>query len=327
MPCLPSFPGLLYSDEYRIQNRIEASQAGENGVIPLIYDCDNTLGIPGRDVDDGLALLYLLGRSDLELIGITTSFGNGTAYQAYRVTKELVADRGVPVFRGAISPDRRKSEAAGFLVDAVRTRPGEITLLSTGPLSNLYEAHRQYRQFFSRIRRLVVMGGTVSRLVINGNELPELNFSADPAASHAVLSSGCPTTVITGNLCLQALLTLDAFRDFVDTGGFPRLAAVRKAVFDWIDHNEKTFSLRGFHVWDAVAAVYVTNPALFSDRQYTVYSTEADLRGGRLRIESQHSSQCTEESKGYTVNIPGAFTDIDRFWDTLFTGWASLRGN
>ena len=43
----------------------------------VIYDCDNTMGKPLSEIDDGLTLLYLLGREDLELVGVTTTFGNG----------------------------------------------------------------------------------------------------------------------------------------------------------------------------------------------------------------------------------------------------------
>ena len=46
--------------------------------IPVVVDCDNTLGIPGCDVDDGTALIYLLGCPEVEIIGITTSYGNST---------------------------------------------------------------------------------------------------------------------------------------------------------------------------------------------------------------------------------------------------------
>ena len=42
-------------------------------MIDLVYDCDITMGIPGRDVDDGLALLYLLGSTDIRLLGVTKS--------------------------------------------------------------------------------------------------------------------------------------------------------------------------------------------------------------------------------------------------------------
>ena len=60
----------------------------------VIYDCDNTMGLPLKEVDDGLTLLYLLGRPDIELLGVTTTFGNGTAGQAYAQTQKLLQQAG-----------------------------------------------------------------------------------------------------------------------------------------------------------------------------------------------------------------------------------------
>ncbi|TFG49619.1 MAG: nucleoside hydrolase, partial [Anaerolineales bacterium] len=52
----------------------------------VIFDCDNTMGLKTKEVDDGLTLYYLLGRPDIDLLGITTTFGNGTIDQVYQQT-------------------------------------------------------------------------------------------------------------------------------------------------------------------------------------------------------------------------------------------------
>ena len=75
--------------------------------VPLILDCDNTMGVPGRDVDDGLALLYLLGSPQVELLAVTCSFGNSTQEVVYRNTLDLLARWGredIPVLRGGRRP-------------------------------------------------------------------------------------------------------------------------------------------------------------------------------------------------------------------------------
>ena len=54
----------------------------------LLFDCDNTMGIPDCDIDDGLCLLYLLGRKDIELLGISSSFGNNKTAVVYENTKK-----------------------------------------------------------------------------------------------------------------------------------------------------------------------------------------------------------------------------------------------
>ena len=60
------------------------------GKIPVILDCDNTLGVPGCDVDDGLTLLYLLGCPEVELLGITCSYGNNTQQTVYDNTLRML---------------------------------------------------------------------------------------------------------------------------------------------------------------------------------------------------------------------------------------------
>ncbi len=60
----------------------------------VICDCDNTMELPCKPVDDGQTLLYLLGRSDIELMGVTTTFGNGTIDEVYAATEELLHDLG-----------------------------------------------------------------------------------------------------------------------------------------------------------------------------------------------------------------------------------------
>lgn len=95
--------------------------------LRLIMDCDCTMGVPGCDVDDGLALLYVLGCPEAELLGVTCSFGNNTQDTVYRNTKRLLKEWGredIPVLRGADSPKERRSEEAEFMSAAARKLDG-----------------------------------------------------------------------------------------------------------------------------------------------------------------------------------------------------------
>lgn len=86
--------------------------------IPVVFDCDNTFGVPGCDVDDGLALLYLLGCPDVNLLGITCTYGNNKLDTVYHNTLRLLSEWGredIPVLKGAASCKDRNSEAAVFL--------------------------------------------------------------------------------------------------------------------------------------------------------------------------------------------------------------------
>jgi len=94
--------------------------------VKVVMDCDNTIGIPGRDLDDALALFYLLGRDDVELIGVTTTFGNGSVEEVHANTKgmfrELKIDH-IPLFLGASSRKERRSPAADFPASRLKAEP------------------------------------------------------------------------------------------------------------------------------------------------------------------------------------------------------------
>src|SRR5699024_4245049 len=112
--------------------------------MKLIYDCDNTIGIYGKDVDDGLTLLYLYQQTNVELLGVTLTFGNGTVEQVVQQTDNLkkLFSLNVETYRGKEKYDSQKehSPAAEFLAKSVRDAPNEITILATGSLNNLSEA-------------------------------------------------------------------------------------------------------------------------------------------------------------------------------------------
>lgn len=80
--------------------------------LRLIMDCDCTMGVPGCDVDDSLALLYVLDCTEAELLEVTCSFGNNTQDTVYRNTKRLLKEWGgriYPCFGARTAP---KSGAA-----------------------------------------------------------------------------------------------------------------------------------------------------------------------------------------------------------------------
>ena len=128
----------------------------------VILDCDNTMGIPYREVDDGLTLLYLLGRPDIEVVGITTTFGNGTIDEVHPITEALLEEMGredIPLHKGAGEADEAPTAAAHFLAETVADHPGEISVLAIGPVGNLRGAAKVNDQFFQQVKEIALMGG------------------------------------------------------------------------------------------------------------------------------------------------------------------------
>ena len=100
----------------------------------LIIDCDNTFGIEGCDLDDGLAIIYALGTGRCELLGVTTTFGNNTLERVYPNTVRFMQDIGrpdIPVYAGH-ETRAEENQAARF--------PDEVSVLAIGSLTNLHHA-------------------------------------------------------------------------------------------------------------------------------------------------------------------------------------------
>jgi len=195
-------------------------------MIPLIIDTD-----PG--CDDAMAIAYALAHPELNLVGLTTVFGNTTVAKTTRNARWLLerfGAREVAVAQGAavplvqqplptaefvhgddgigntydadesLSPVARHSreldtDAADFIIDTARRSPGTLRLVAIGPLTNIAEALRREPELPALVHSLVIMGGTVDE---PGNVTPlaEANFYNDPHAADEVLSRDWPVCLI-----------------------------------------------------------------------------------------------------------------------------------
>lgn len=353
-------------------------------MIDLIYDCDITMGLPGRDVDDGLALLYLLGSPKIRLLGVTSTFGNSSIQDVHPCLLSILEDLGrddVPAFRGVSrealraaesSPTdprgwdaRADSDAARFLAETVRKNPGSVSILATGSPTNLLGAYRLHPGFFQDVKQIVLMGGITEPLMINGREMGELNFASDPEAALVALYAGvppapaggsaksvrsspplspvpgCGVAVISGNLCLEALLTRQRFRAFLvksnAKGAKGFVAYLEEKILPWFSWIEQEYDLPGFHVWDATAALYLTDPQLFEPGNVLLRSNLDDLNRGFLRIDraagvpapgtpayagiSAPIDSNAGNRNNRRIDIPTSIRDLPAYWQSLLDGW------
>ncbi len=174
----------------------------------MIFDTDI-----GDDIDDAYALGFLLRSSEIELLGVTTAFGD-THLRARLTTRFLnAAGRGdVPVFQGPKtiarsdftqrkwaegSPDRTYPDAIEFMLDTIRKNPGQITLVSVAPLTNVGALIEKDPKTFRKLKRVVIMGGSVEHGY--GSKVQpdaEWNIANDVAAAKALFASGVPLYVM-----------------------------------------------------------------------------------------------------------------------------------
>jgi inosine-uridine nucleoside N-ribohydrolase len=188
----------------------------------VIFDTD-----PG--IDDAMALVFQTLHPRIELVGITSVFGNATIDTTTANARYLAARfaPGVPVARGAAAPlaceapapidhihggdglgniDRtghapvatEARPAHRFIIDTVRAQPGEITLLAVGPLTNLALALADDPAFAGLVKEVIVMGGAFGTRGVLGNVTPAAEFNAhcDPDAADIVFGAPWKVSIV-----------------------------------------------------------------------------------------------------------------------------------
>jgi inosine-uridine nucleoside N-ribohydrolase len=240
----------------------------------IILDTDPAMGEHiGLDIDDDLAIVFLLNSPEVEIVGVTTTYGNSSSDRTWRDAKRLLARAGrpdIPVLKGAGWTSRdlnRETEASRFIAETVREQPGELTVLTLGPLTNLATAMKKSPGLLSNASELVMMGGRLE------DGKPEFNFSAHPDATAAVLADPCPTFLVTLDLCLQVRFTAAHLSMLVGNpelvlapwvGAIRRWLLMNRLVVGALSLLVRNIPSGGFFPWDGIAAAYLIAPDLFT---------------------------------------------------------------
>ncbi len=288
----------------------------------LIFDCDNTMGVEGCDVDDGLALLYLLGKKDIDITGITTTYGNSDVEIVYSNTCRIVKELGIstPVLKGALNKTTLDSPAARFIVESVNANKNKISILATGSLTNLYGAYRIDNTIFEKVCQIVLMGGVTELLLINGKLLPELNFSCHPEAALCVLKNCKNVSVITGNTCLKAYFTYKKFSKELSKGEQSIAGYITKNNSYWFDKMKLDFEMDGFYNWDVVAAVFFSQPDLFCNNFKRILFIKSEFNCGLLCVEDYNNLF----SELPNINFP-TIKNSEVFENEVYRAWIGVE--
>jgi len=291
--------------------------------VPVVLDCD-----PGHD--DAIAIMLALASPELELLGVTTVSGNQTlpktTANALRIL-ELVGRTDVPVHAGADRPlvreqhvaadvhgetgldgpdlppastSARPQHAADYLAEQIRARDGKLTLVATGPLTNV--ALLLARHTDARPERIVLMGGSIGE----GNTTPaaEFNIWADPEAASRVFESGLDVTMIGLDVTHRALIA-EAHRDRLRTVGDAGRVAAELLDFYARFHRQRYPDLDGSPLHDPVCIAHVARPGLVETRPARI-DVDCGWEQGRGRTNVDWRGRPGSGPRNATVGV-----DID----------------
>ncbi|WP_036931518.1 nucleoside hydrolase [Proteocatella sphenisci] len=285
--------------------------------MKILFDCDNTFGVDGCDVDDGLALLYLLGM-DAEIMGISATYGNSDLDTVFLNTELMIEELGldhIPLLRGGAFEGDYKSEASDFLADMAERYRGEIYLLATGSLTNVYGAFLKDRRFFENLAGLCLMGGITDTLYINGKVMNELNFSCDSPAALGVIREAKNLSIVTGNNCLKAFFSHEGHRARLGGSKIEIARYIDEKTSYWYDCMKK-YDIDGFYNWDVVSAAYIMKKELFEDSFCVINPDEDSMKSGRL----------LGNGAPVRVNLP-IIKDSNIFEDEVYRAYRSVDMN
>jgi inosine-uridine nucleoside N-ribohydrolase len=243
---------------------------------PILIDCD-----PGHD--DAMALLLALASPELDLLGVTTVHGNttlaNTTTNALKVL-ELGGRADMPVAAGADRPLLREprvadhvhgasgldgpdlprpsaapvaAHAVDFLAERIAASDRPVTLVPTGPLTNVALLLARHPESAAGLDRIVLMGGAIAE----GNITPaaEFNIWADPEAAARVFASGIDVTMVGLDVTHRALMT-PAHADALRATG--RVGEVVAELFAFYHRfHSRVYDLPGSPVHDALAVAHV----------------------------------------------------------------------
>ncbi len=268
----------------------------------IIIDTD-----PG--IDDAMAIFMALKSPEIQLMGLTSIFGNVNCRQSTINALRLleIAERSdIPVAKGCdtpliVEPHRHATHVHGedgmgntylptpttspidipaalFIVNTILENPGEVTLVPIGPLTNIALALKLEPKIVNIVKEVVIMGGAAT---VQGNVTPvaEANIWQDPHAASIVFSSGLPLTMVGLDVTKKVIQT-EAYLNEIFSANNRATNLLKLITPCYQDFYYEAFGSKNLHTHDPSTIAYLINPDLFITQKMPIFvETEGRCAG------------------------------------------------
>jgi purine nucleosidase len=303
--------------------------------IPIIIDCD-----PGQD-DAVMLMMAFAHRDKLDILGICTVAGNVAVHKTTRNARiicELCGQTDVPIYEGQSKPLKRElmtatevhgiegmdgvdiyqpkmqvqdKSAVDFIIDRLRDAAvGEVTIVATGPMTNIAAALTQAPDIKVKIKEVILMGGALRE---GGNVTPsaEFNIYVDPHAAEIVYDSGLRLISIGLDVTHQVLATSDRLDEIKSIEN-----NVARTAYEILGPNSffdvQKYGFDGAPLHDPCTLAYLLDPSLFETKHCNVaVETVSELTMGHTAVDFWNRMPETERPKNtywaYDVDADGVY--------------------
>jgi len=254
----------------------------------------------GTDVDDALALAVLLGSKEVDLIGITTVYGDARLRSTIAMHLCSLLNRKIPTFIGESKPlsgreiwmsgsegknfkdldsfTPETTSAVDFLVETVLAQPQSIDVIAIGPLTNIARAIQNNLHFAEKVKRVWIMGGDFTQSKV------EHNFKCDIDAAKAVLESRIPISILDLPSSQKTIIRMEEIEQIRNAPVFGAL--LYSEIMSWIEPRNQHWTIPH----DPIAALSLLVPEFFESSA-----------AGQVKIDSEGMSFWNESPSGNVV--------------------------
>ncbi|MBM7643884.1 purine nucleosidase [Scopulibacillus daqui] len=287
-------------------------------------------------IDDALAIAYAANSPELNILGITTTFGNTSVPGATRNTLDLLQVLGaddIPVFPGAektfaghepadratwihgengigeaVLPaaDKQAGDmpAHDFIISAVHEHPNDMSILTTANLGNLARAIEKDPEIVQLVTDVIVMGGAVT---VPGNITPyaEANIYHDAEAAQFVFQSGIPMTLVGLDVTLKTLLKRSVIDEWKEKDTLLSRSLAHMCGFYMDAYAKENPKLNGCPLHDPLTVGAAINPGFVKTKPMAVHvKTESKEKGQTIGEETEngHIKVCLDVDSGRFVS-------------------------